>query len=485
MTVTASTAAPVGHPDWYLHRHLERLSNEAPLFNERLSYYEGTVRLKAILAWWKELFGTHPVGLIDNLCNVVVDVRVERMKIEGFRYTGEGITPGELTTDAGAWRTWQWNDLDEFAVDATTDAMIHGRCPVLIGPPQKDGEPAFITVESPAAVAVDYVPGTHRQVAAATKWWVDPVAQRGFATVYLPGANYRYQTSSKITDGTLSEGASWVQGRDGQDWEQQTGVDFVPVVEIRNPRGLSDIDPCRAGQQALEKTFMDMLVASEFGAVPKRVLINTLPPQDKDGNELPNWQAEADWKKWLTLTPGPKGETPDVKQLDAAQLKNYTDAAAMQLQHFAARHRLPAYMFSGFTGNAAVNGEGARAAETGLISLVNLRKVAQGNGWERVVRYAAHMEGDDRRAGADLIETVWGDSEFQTAGEQVDSLLKLAALGVPKTALWERAGASQDEINRWKQAKPEDLVLDANSTFGKSDPKATHVGTAGAQTTEA
>ena len=57
----------------------------------------------------------------------------------------------------------------------------------------------------------------------------------------------------------------------------------------------------------------------------------------------------------------------------------------------------------------------------------------------------------DIQAGGRRFETIWRNPEFRTEGELVDALLKARDFGVPEEALWERWGATPQEIRRWKR----------------------------------
>jgi hypothetical protein len=59
-----------------------------------------------------------------------------------------------------------------------------------------------------------------------------------------------------------------------------------------------------------------------------------------------------------------------------------------------------------------------------------------------------------------MIETKWRNPEFRTEGELVDSLDQDATLGVPNEALWERWGASEIEIARWKQQAAQQAAME-------------------------
>jgi hypothetical protein len=72
-----------------------------------------------------------------------------------------------------------------------------------------------------------------------------------------------------------------------------------------------------------------------------------------------------------------------------------------------------------------------------------------GEGWEESIRLAFAVEGKQDRAEMIDVETIWANPESRIVGETVDAAVKLAALGVPRPALWEYVGASPQQIERW------------------------------------
>ena len=47
-------------------------------------------------------------------------------------------------------------------------------------------------------------------------------------------------------------------------------------------------------------------------------------------------------------------------------------------------------------------------------------------------------------------EVIWADFETRSEGQRVDALVKMATLGVPRRVLWQRWGATPQEIERWE-----------------------------------
>lgn len=441
-----------GTPDWWVDRLAKRRSDLSTSYLYRKSFYDGTTRLDHLQRWWVELFGAESAGLVNNFVRLVVSVTAERIKPEGFRFGGA------LGGDARAWETWQRNDMDEFAAEATVHALVHGACPVIVAPPERGESHAVISVEDPGQVVVEYKPGPGRVVAAALKVWDDDVAGKQYATLYLPSATYRYEAEEQ-SGATAVSGLRPMGGwkpRDGADHYSPNPWGFVPVFEVRNQFGQSHIDDVIPAQLALEKGFVDGLVASEFAAFPQRFLLGVDPVEDDNGNVDEQWKLKVGVERIITLQSGEDGDRPDVKQLAAADLSNYVNWGEHQIQLISARKRIPTHYLLGQSGTFPT-GESTRAVETGLVAQANDIMVPMGSGWERIMKCAARMEGDDERADQ-ICEIVWKDPEFRTEGERVDALVKMAALGVPQKVLWQRWGASDEEIRNWDKYAVQDAL---------------------------
>jgi len=157
------------------------------------------------------------------------------------------------------------------------------------------------------------------------------------------------------------------------------------------------------------------------------------------------------------------GEDPDTKfgQFAAADLGNYTALVQSLVQHLASVSRVPFHYFL-LNGGQAPSGESIKSAEAGLVSKARERQTHFGEVWEDVIRLAFRVLGDPR-AEASAAETIWRDAEYRTEGEHVDALLKLKSLGVPVQQLWEDAGYSPQQIERFDQMREDDARIEATS----------------------
>jgi hypothetical protein len=108
-----------------------------------------------------------------------------------------------------------------------------------------------------------------------------------------------------------------------------------------------------------------------------------------------------------------------------------------------------------------------KASESGLVSKVRQRQRTYAEGLEEAVRLARRTAGLPD-AGGEGMETIWRNPEFRTEGELVDALVKMASLGVPHEALWERWGASPTERARWLQMRDDAAVSDPVVTAARA-----------------
>lgn len=387
-----------------------------------------------------------------NWMALVVDAVAERLQVVGFRF-GE-----ETGGDDVAWRIWQTNHLDADHKLVHADALTLGCSYVLVWPDATHPAGVRITAEHASQCIVDYVPGDRRERAAGLKLWRD---RDGFvyATVYLPGEVWRW-VSDRPTTG-LVESIQWqARSIDGEQWPAPTGLDAVPLVELRpRPRwdgtGRSELDGLTDIQDRINTTIFGRLVAAEFSAFRQRWATGMDIPEDDDGNPREPFEAAVD-RLWVSTDPDTK-----FGEFSETDLANYVRAVEADVTHLAAISKTPPHYLLGALVNAS--GDALKSAETGLVSKAKDRQAFLGEDWEQVMRLALAAIGDPRAEDYQS-EVIWRDPENRSEGELVDALTKMRGLGVPLEVLWQRWGASPQEISRWKAMAAEDALLAAIAT---------------------
>lgn len=475
---------------------LGRLARRAPAIRHFESYYDGDHRLAFTTKKFREAFGDLFSALSDNWCGVVVDASVERLEVQGFRYGDDD------EADSDAWAIWQANGLDAEITTAFETSVATGYGYLLVSPGD-DGGPARITVEHPLEMIVAHMPGDRRRRAAALKSWVDEEGH-ALATLYLPGAVHKWRSErplvsqgeqhARLEDAldpqrpkdpergwrpVLAEQPTeqlrevrWAPRDDETDEDGFAGVNpagRVPVVPLLNRPtmaglGRSDLKSAVPIQDAVNKLCADMIVASEFAAFRQRWASGIEVPRDPETGEPVRKVFDAAIDR-MFATPNAEAK---FGSFEASDLSNYVSGVEMWVQHLAAQTRTPPHYLLGQSG-AFPSGESLKSTETGLVAKVRRKQVVFGEALEETLRLAFRFaKPDDDRAESLNAETLWRDPESRSEGELVDGLTKLATIGVPRRALWERLGASPQQIARWETLVATESLQAAAADFTRT-----------------
>ncbi len=433
---------------WWLRRLYAQLQKQRVTFDLFDAYYRGE---PASLPWLPEQARTEFARLLQltksNYMGLVVDSMVERMIVEGFRI---GDQPD---ADAKTWDIWQANRLDSGFDQVLLESAIGGSAFLLVAPNPDRPQLPLVTPEHPSQATVAYEPGTGQRVrAAALKAWLDDWTGQLMATLYLPDAIYKFQAPAR--NGEVGDRPNWAPREvRGESWPARNPLGEVSLVEVpNNPRllggGVSEIADVVSVQDRIGKTLADRLMTQDFGAFPQKWAV-AFPAEDSDGVEN---RVDVGRNRMVV------SDVAETKfgQWDAAPLDPYSAAKREDIKDIASRTRTPAQYLLGEMSN--VNGETLKASESGLVSKVRQRSRTTGQAAEDAVALARRAAG---LAGpAETIETIWRNPEFRTEGELVDALVKMGTLGVPREALWERWGASQVEIARWRTLAEQEAARD-------------------------
>lgn len=453
-------------PDWWLVHLYRRLLLRAPLVDKFERYYDGDHPLSFVTSEYRQEFSTMLRGVSDNWMPLVVDAVEERLHVEGFRIDDE------QEGDKEAWRIWQENALDADSELLHSTALQTGASYALVWYGEDDRPE--ITVEHPAQVIVAYESGSQRKRAAALKAWVDEWSGDIRANVYLPDGIYKFKSERQVTihdyltptgrNRNLSVlGAMWAPlGGDGEYVPNPLGV--VPIVEFRNrPRllgdGRSELADVISTQDQINKLVCDMLVAAEFSAFKQRWATGVEIPRDPlTGKDLYEFPAAID-RLWST-----ESENARFGEFGETTLANYVGALENRVQSLASRTRTPPHYLLGSSGSFP-SGESLKATETGLIAKCRSRQRHFGEAHEEVMRLAFAIL-DDPRRDATMAETIWADPESRNEAQHTDSLLKKMAIGVPVRQLWEDAGYSQPQIDRFGELLAEQATSETDGGAG-------------------
>jgi hypothetical protein len=453
-------ASKPGTPDWWLRRLEKKLRDRQKGLRRLDDYYDGRHRLLFSSEKFRNAFGGLFDDFADNWCPIVVDAVEDRLHVEGFRF-------GDEQADRDAWRIWQANALDDESHLGQQAAILKAEAALIVWNNPRDERTPKITVEDPAQVVVEMVPGTRRERAAALKVWLDDWTGHEMATLYLPDGLYKYEGS--VTAGAMSSGlvlpagvgtfSSW-RPREvaGEPWPLPNPLRVVPVVPLRNRErllqpGRSEIANVIPLQDGVNKLIADMLVASEFVAWPQRWATGLEVPRDeKTGQPVEAFNVAFDRLMWAKKSEARFGN------FDAADLQNFVVGVEMLVQHIASQSATPPHYF--YLKGDFPSGESILSAESSLTAKAGRKARSFGESYEEVERLAFAVL-DDPRSGFVGAETIWRDFERRVESVVADAATKRQSLGVPWAQLMEDLGYSPTQVERMRVERTRDMVEQA------------------------
>lgn len=446
-------------PEWWLDRLYARLQARRPHIEAWDSWYSGDhpapvgyEKATKILRRLLETVGANFLGLIT-------DAASERMLVDGFKVGG--------TINDDLWAIWQGNNFDSASSQVFAEHMALSASYVLVDPnPNVNGFPT-LTPEHPAQCITENLPGSLVRAAGLKVWQDDHGAESLLrAVVYLPEQVVGYAAPVKKHADTVSRPA----------WERQPDLSgtnplgAVPLVPFLNrPRMLKasrpEFHPVIPIQRRINKTILDRVVMQEYGAFKQKWATGVDIPVDPDTGQPVETYNAAVTRVFVDSDAGAK-----FGQFEAEDIRQVLAAIEADVKHAAAIVPTPPDYLLGEMVN--VSAEGLKAAQASLVSRVRRHMRHDEDPLEDVGRLALQAAGLSV-PNVSGMTTVWKNPEYRTEGELVDALLKMATLGVPRTALWERWGASPSEIQAWSaeqaaQASPLTALADALRGTGGS-----------------
>lgn len=434
-----------------------------PHFDLLQRYYDGNPPLarepKRLTDRYQELL----VMARSNWLGLVVDVVDERLQI------GSIASTANPTQDDQAWKWWQANDMDGMSMQIHQAALKYGLAYVSVWPGGPRGGPKIMG-ESPLSTHARFDSETGEATVAIRIWRESCCPDIAYLDMTLADYQFRLVATdlkpAVVTEPLHSQGR-WLWGYDfaQASWTFRDDVEpvkvnvlgKVPYVRMRTMPDLlggfrSEIEGLIPIQDRINKTNFDRMVSQEFTAFPQRWATGVEVPIDPKTNKPREpWDAAVD-RVWTA-------EAPDSKfgQFEMGQVDNYLKGVTADVQALATQSRTPPhYLIAGM--GVFPSGESVRATEYGLTRKIQARQQSYGDAWAHVLRLCAEVSGDAVLADDLGLQVVWANVEARSEGELVDALLKMASLNVPVTALWQRWGASPEEITDWEAQRQRDLA---------------------------
>jgi hypothetical protein len=187
-------------------------------------------------------------------------------------------------------------------------------------------------------------------------------------------------------------------------------------------------------QDAINKTFADMMVAAEFGAFVQRWIISQADPGDLKNAPNQIW--------WIPSGDG-AGQASAVGQFTPTALGQYLDSMDKLANAIAIITRTPKHYF--MTTGANVSGEALLAMESPLVQKVQARQRAFSAAWQDVAAFLLLLQGvtmDNYK-----IQVVWDRAESIQPYTEAQTRQLAINSGIPLATQLRREGWAQNEID--------------------------------------
>lgn len=413
------------------------LRNRQPWYDRAQRYYDGEHPIiiasydkknKQFFALFKEFS--------DNLCRVPVDAIVDRLQIREF-----SVEQGAAQVGVDAWAIWKANRMTEAARRVHREALRQGDAYVLVWPDEEGT--TRIYPQRAKQMMVDYDPEKPEEISWAAKWWIERANRRIRVNLYFPDRIEKYVKPTETDFSLPTTGKSFER-------LEVTPHPYgrVPVFHFANDSddglvGRSELQIVVPLQNGLNKALLDMLVGSEYHALPQRWITGLEVLRDENGKAVKPFEPGAD-KIWTVAN-----EQAKFGQFDAANLEQFLKVANDFRTEVARVTGLPMHYMNVSSGQQP-SGEALRTSEARLVQKVVDRQGDFGDVWEDVMAFALKLE--KKPADAQL-EALWVDPQSISTEEKLNQLVLKQTIGVSEEQLLSEAGYGKEDVKRIMEEK--------------------------------
>jgi len=353
----------------------------------------------------REVFDKSSVKFIQNWCAVVIDTALDRIVFKGWDNPAMAMN---MTLD----EFYNQAKLALISRKVHQDALVTGNGFMMLD--EVDGQlKAFYN--SPDQVVVIYETENPLEKAFGAKIYYDDEEGYTYCNLYYPEVIQRYSYRGKpqqVSDFVFEEEYSNPFGR-------------VPIIHFKADSDLINVIPI---QDAINKTFSDMMVVAEFNAFRQRWMVT-----NADISSL-----KASPQSIMRI---PKGagdeEGTQIGEFEAADLSMYLDTIDKLTNSIAVISRTPKHYFMNTGAN--ISGEALNVMETPLIKKCLQIIENFGESWIELSEFLVQ---------SDETVVVWDKLESEQPESEGRAMQIMVGLGIPLITVLRRFGWGADEIEQ-------------------------------------
>lgn len=370
-----------------------------------MQYYLGNQPLMYTHERLRQVFDRSTVNFVQNWCAVVIDTTCDRMVLKGWDNPAE-----EANNSLDEF--WRTQYLQTVSRQVHKDAIVSGNGYLMLD--FVDGQlRAFYN--SPSQVVVLYKEDDPFVKSVGGKEYYEPSTNTTHLNLYYDDRIEKYEQSGKNVNESGFKLAEEIPNSFGR----------IPIIHFKAQSDLANVIPL---QDAINKTFSDMMVVAEFNAFPQRWMITN-----------------ADISS-LTASPQsimriPKGasdeEGTSVGEFGTANLAMYLDTIDKLTNTIAVISRTPKHYFMNTGAN--ISGEALTVMETPLIKKVTQLQETFDERWLELTSYVVESE--------DTV-CVWDRPETIPIATQSNAMKTMVEMGIPLVTVLRKFGWAEDEVEQ-------------------------------------
>lgn len=431
---------------------LEQMKARASGYQLYARYYAGDHALSFATEKMRNAFGALFRAFSLNYCAKVVRATKNRLILTGFSVEDGG----DDATDA--WGIWKANRMDQQAGYVHQAALLYGDGYVIVWP-GADGQPVLYPNDGDVmTVAYDSEnPGVI--LWAAKRWVADLKSKKVRLNMYYPDRIEKYISRSSIDTASDRAESYDVFEAPGEPWPLSNPYGAVPVFHFANDApvgkfGRSELVDVIPIQNALNKEVMDLLVNSEFSALPQRVMTGIEADVDPDTGKPKAPFFATPGGVWTIGDPDAKGF-----EFTAGNVDQFLKPKESLLRDIAAVSDTPMHFLIPPSGEWP-SGESLKTAESEFLAKVLDRQIAFGNRWEDVLAFALRVASIDSDA---RLSALWKDPAPHSEADQANVAVLKSQVGVSNQQLQRELGYSEEEIEHMAAEKAEQTASLGNA----------------------
>lgn len=417
---------------------LKNIRSRARSYENYTAYYKGLHPLNFATDKFRNAFGRLFQEFADNLCPAVVDALCDKLIVTNF-----AVEEGNETASSAAWAIWKKNRMDKRAGEVHLEAVKTGDAYAIVWANEK-GEPVIYPNKA-SLCTVQYDEEKPGVVLWGAKCW-QQTDKKYRLTLYFKDRIEKYitRTTKIVMPEKANDFVEYEAPNESFPLENPYGV--VPIFHFGNNAGVGEFGASELVnaipiQNALNKSVCDMMVGSEFVALPQRWATGLEIDFDENG------------KPKVPFTPGVEriwtSDSAETKfgQFDSASLDQFLK---MQNEFRAEMARVtgtPLHYFLLQTGSIP-SGEALKTLEKRFSAKVTDRQNSFGNIWENIASLCLQIENSSSEA---MLSTIWQDAAQSSEKEMWEILLLKQQTGIPDEQIWAEAGYGEEDIKRFKK----------------------------------